>query len=106
MLLGALDLINRQQADKEALIAGQETLQKYIAEQQAEIERLNKLLAEEETKYTKCAKRFYKEGVKELAERLKKEADYCYLGSIAELNYRISAKELGNLVKEMVGDAE
>lgn len=28
----ALDLINRQQADKEALINGQESLQKYIAE--------------------------------------------------------------------------
>ena len=34
------DLINRLQAEKEALINGQETLQKYIAEQQAENERL------------------------------------------------------------------
>ncbi len=38
--LDVLDLINRLQAEKEALIAGQETLQKYIAEQKAEIERL------------------------------------------------------------------
>lgn len=36
----AYDEINRQKAEKEALIAGQETLQKYIAEQKAEIERL------------------------------------------------------------------
>lgn len=36
--------INRLQADKEALIAGQETLQKHIAEQKAEIERLKKAL--------------------------------------------------------------
>ena len=36
----ALDLITRQQAEKEALIAGQETLQKYIAQQKIEIERL------------------------------------------------------------------
>lgn len=39
----ALDLISRQKAEKEALIAGQETLQKYIAEQKAEIEGLEKL---------------------------------------------------------------
>ncbi len=38
----ALDLINRQKAEIEALIAGQETLQKYIAEQKAEIESLAK----------------------------------------------------------------
>lgn len=36
----ALDLINRLQSEKEALINGQETLQKHIAEQKAEIERL------------------------------------------------------------------
>ena len=39
-LTNALDLITRQQAEKEALIAGQETLQKYIAQQKIEIERL------------------------------------------------------------------
>ena len=38
--LGAFDLIARQKAEIEALIAGQETLQKYIAEKNAEIERL------------------------------------------------------------------
>lgn len=35
------DFINRLQADKEALIAGQETLQKALAEKNTEIERLN-----------------------------------------------------------------
>jgi FtsZ-binding cell division protein ZapB len=38
----ALDLINRLQAEKEGLINGQETLQKYITTLQAENERLNK----------------------------------------------------------------
>ena len=38
----ALELINRLEADKEALIAGQETLQKSLAEKNAEIERLQK----------------------------------------------------------------
>lgn len=41
----AFDLINRLQAEKEALINGQETLQKYIAEQKAEIERLQNSIA-------------------------------------------------------------
>lgn len=36
----ALDLINRLQEEKEALIAGQETLQKALAEKDKEIERL------------------------------------------------------------------
>ena len=40
LLKYALDLINRLQADKEALIAGQETLQKALAEKDKEIERL------------------------------------------------------------------
>ena len=38
LLKDTLDLINRQQAENEALIAGQETISKYIEEQQAEIE--------------------------------------------------------------------
>ena len=40
-----LDLINRLQEEKEALINGQETLQKYIAEQKTEIEKLQKFKA-------------------------------------------------------------
>ncbi len=44
MYNNALDLINRLQADKEALINGQETLQKYLAEQKAENERLKELV--------------------------------------------------------------
>ena len=40
LVKSALDLIKRQKAEKKALINGQETLQKYIAKQKAEIERL------------------------------------------------------------------
>ena len=39
--------------------------------QREEIERLKKILAEEEEKYKLCAKRFYKVGVKDFAEKLK-----------------------------------
>lgn len=42
ILCNALDLINRQKEQIESLIAGQETLQKYIAEKDAEIEKLRK----------------------------------------------------------------
>ena len=41
ILVNALDLINRLQDEKQALINGQETLQNTIVEQKAEIERLN-----------------------------------------------------------------
>ena len=41
-----LDLINRLEAEKEALIAGQETLQKALAEKQAEIETLKNVKKE------------------------------------------------------------
>lgn len=46
------------------------------------------------------------EVIKEVAERLKEKADWCYMGNIKKLSYRISAKDLDNLVKEMVGDTE
>ena len=44
LFLFVSDLIKRQEAVVEALINGQETLQKYIAEQKAEIERLKRKL--------------------------------------------------------------
>ena len=40
LMRDALDLINHKNEQIEALISGQETLQKYIAEKDAEIERL------------------------------------------------------------------
>ena len=63
--------INRQQAEIDILIRKKETLRDEIAEQQAEIERLKYILECEEAKYDKCAKHFYKVGVKDFAERLK-----------------------------------
>lgn len=77
LLLNALDLINRQQADNE---------------------RLKKLLEKADVNYNKCAKRFYKEGVKEFAERLKEKSRYP--------SGTIYVEHIDNLVKEMAGDAE
>ncbi len=74
--------------------------QETINRQQAEIERLKKLLAEADIAYNKCAKRFYKEGVKEFAEK-----------AVIELTANYSDKychwiddTIDNLVKEMVGE--
>ena len=77
-----LDLLNRQQADNE---------------------RLKKLLEEADVNYNKCAKRFYKEGVKEFAERLKEKAKPHYFDNYA---FAVPVAFIDNLVKEMVGDAE
>ena len=59
-------------------LGGQENCHKLLGDildlikrQKAEIERLKKLLAEADTSYNKCAKRFYKEAIKEFAKRLK-----------------------------------
>ena len=68
-----------------------------ITYQQAEIERLKKILSEEEEKYKLCAKRFYKVGVKDFAEKLKS-------------TYFIDSERLccqvDKVFKEMVGDTE
>ena len=89
----AIDLINRKQAEIEALIAGQETLQKYIAEKNAEIERLEykvkkwkenyessqvvvgdfREIINKQAKQLKTAK---SEAIKEFAERLKESKIY------------------------------
>ena len=65
--------------------------------QQEDIERLKKILAEEEEKYKLCAKRFYKVGVKDFAEKLKS-------------TYFIDSERLccqvDKVFKEMVGDTE
>ena len=94
----ALDLINRLQADKEALIAGQETLQKCIAEKMAEIERYKGVIKilEKDISVARA------EGVKEFWNKLKKKAF-----GILDVYSSISVVDIAdgdNLVKEMAGD--
>ena len=57
-------------------LGGQENCHKLLGDildlinrQQAEIERLKKLLAEADTSYNKCAKRFHKDAIKESLRR-------------------------------------
>ena len=74
-----------------------------INRQKAEIERLKKLLAEEEEKYNLCAKRFYTEAIKEFAERLK--TNVFEVDDINEdIFLAVEVSYIDNLVKEMVGE--
>ena len=99
-----IDLITHQQAEYNNLLEQFRILdcecgrlEKADENQQAEIERLKKILAEEEEKYKLCAKRFYKVGVKDFAEKLKS-------------TYFIDSERLccqvDKVFKEMVGDTE
>ena len=92
LLYGTLDLINRLQADKEALVAGQETLQKCIAEKMAEIERYKGVIKilEKDISVARA------EGVKESAHLIIDKSK----------NGRIYANDIPDYAKEMVGDSE
>ena len=109
ILGNALDLITRQKTENEnlkvenqSLRSAANSLKMHYEEAQAEIERLQYLLDEEEKKYTICAKHFYKEAIKEFAERLK----YFIIPQKADGYTReiILKRDIDDLVKEMVGD--
>ena len=127
MLDSTLDLINRLQEEKEALINGQETLQKYIANLQAENENYSKnnrqmtsdilklykgleqAKAENERlktqlyleKYTDVAKKNIKaEAYKEFAERLKGAKQY----SIERHENIVPVAVIDWILKELVGE--
>lgn len=109
-------LITRQQAEIEALIAGQETLQKYIAQQQARIDEFMKetavtTLIDDAVVYTptledydKFKKKFKSEAVKEFAERLKTQINDKYTECDETPYPRATISDIDNLVKEMVGE--
>jgi hypothetical protein len=95
----ALDLINRQKAEKEALINGQETLQKYISEQKAEIERVRV----EKDNLIKTYKECQVEAVKEFAERLKEnriDIDVSFGYGKEHYTEAVAVVEIDRLVKE------
>ena len=76
-----------------------------ICEAIRELERLTSLNNELEAKFNTCSKRFYKEGIKEFAERLKKDLFY----KCGDINYTEICdirRLIDNLVKEMVGERE
>lgn len=133
-VISVVNLINRLQSQKEALIAGQETLQKALAEKDKEIERLNDALInkciylsdDETTEYCvdgPCPKfktdaQIKAEAIKEFAERLKTEAKLRNHTNYGANKQAVSYNEgvietrkfmlvcIDNLVKEMMGDTE
>lgn len=98
------DHINRLQADKEALIAGQETLQKALSEKIAEVEKLkldNEVLGSELSRYGEVCPKIRTEAIKELAERLK---DRIPRFGITLYTTQTIFEVINNLVKEMAGE--
>jgi hypothetical protein len=119
-------------ADKEALIAGQETLQKaYEAlkadeerehqycknvcepKHKAEIKELNTIrsrLINDGGTYTKITDELYQKikakAIKEFALRLKSLVHHTIFSSVYGVMLSISENDFDNLVKEMVGDKE
>lgn len=97
-----LEEIKNLKADKEALINGQETLQKYIAKQKAEIERLQKA-GEEAVNCFIRMESLYKIKCKEL-EVVKSTAQKEFaerLKDIISPGYDGYNKAIDNLVKEL-----
>ena len=91
----------------EALIAGQETLQKALNEKIAEIERLGKEHCEWKSAAITNAQAMFTiktKAVKEFAERLKEKIDCDIHTSLGF--YFVASNVIDNLVKEMVGDFE
>lgn len=106
------EFISRLQADKEALIAGQETLQKALVEKNAEIEKLESRNNFLEFEYKNQGNLFWArvnrakaEAIKEFAERLKKLFDVLECQYFDEdITMNTIRGTVDNLVKEMVGD--
>lgn len=101
----AEEIIYRQKAEKEALIAGQETLHKYIVEQKTEIERLQKkqdLFAD----IGKMHSEIKTEAIKEFSERLKQKAFAIHKSVDENYLYEIDNSFIDNLVKETMGEAD
>ena len=97
-----LDLINHLKAEKEALINGQESLQKHIAKQNAEIEMLRNIDVQMEVS-DKLEKEIKSEARKEFVEMLKKKKQTRYM-SYKEINYTLECveiKDINNLLEKM-----
>ena len=93
----------RQKAEIEALINGQETLQKHIAEKMAKIEQLKAEKVKLHTLIPKMLAEAKSEAIKEFAERLKSK--FTHSGKSTKYgNFTwddVTSYELDNLVKEM-----
>ena len=105
ILASALDAIDVKNEAMQAAINGQETLQKYIAENDKEIERL-KAVNDSFTDIGKLYSEIKAEAYKEFAERLEKSILPQLSCSTLEKKeaYYFCLDNIDNLSKEMVGE--
>ena len=119
----ALDIINRQQEQLEAAIAGQGTLQKTLAEKNAEIERrknnlfckvvideeeMRNIINEKVAEFELDIESIKSEAIKEFADLAIKAICEKVSAPTPTESYIVEKciEAIDNLVKEMVGDAE
>ena len=113
----ALDIINRQQEQLEAAVNGQETLQKALAEKNAEIERrknnpfckvvideekMRNIVNEKVAEFELDIESIKSEAIKEFAERLKKHYDE--YDDYDDIYARHMRDDIDFLLDDMVGD--
>ena len=98
-----------QDKDIENFLNDVKFLKDLINRQKAEIERLKRLLEEEEAKYKECAKRFYKEAIKEFASAYKDQIKN-YTGMFTDEGFYVSHEAVLSaadfVLNRMVGDKE
>ena len=112
----AVDLINRLQDEREALINGQETLQNTIVEKSAEVNELQlkvklardfmDLLREGQNEIYQMAIKAKAEAIKEFAERLKSKQVITHKSKEGYCVYEYDDELIDNLVKEMTEQKE
>lgn len=107
------ETINRKNEQIESLIAGQETLQKSLAEKSAEVEKFKKGNDFKKSQIDglkillKRADEIKSEAVKEFAERLKEKAfthERPFEANEDKFIKFVAVESIDNLVKEMVGE--
>lgn len=103
LILFVSDLIKRQKAEIEAFINGQETLQKYIAEQKAEIERFENHIQEGidlAKQIPEMMELVKSEAYRECIEKVKERLSTC----VTDTQQMVVELRLDNLLKELVGE--
>lgn len=101
-VIDIVDLINRLQAKNEALIAGQETLQKALEEKNKEIQGLRNTVVYDISNFaSEYDSKIKAEVIKELLDKIEKQA----IPNEDDV-YWVELDDIYNLVKEMVGETE
>lgn len=101
----ALDLLHRQKVEIESLKIANEKMYSANKEQEAEIERLEKSLADQFDSYENIRKKAKSEAIKEFAQRLKQKSFYCERTDGKD-NFMVLEMDIDTLVKEMTEESK